>query len=384
MLKVEEVQTVDDLYAHQEEWRKLLSQSEDDHLFQTYEWMITWLESFWNNRPLKFLFVRDDTELVALMPLVLDEKGELWCRGSLVFPANDHTPRSDILYRGDPRPAIEAIADHLARSQPSVKLVLKKIRRSSAFVSMLKSINEKHHFLERHEDSTISPVLYLQGDFDSYLKSKPKHFSRELKRKQRKLERAGKTQVRIITSGSDCESALDEIFEIERHSWKEQAGTAFSETVGESYLYREFARRCARQNWLRLFMLHIDENPVAYIYGVAYKNELYALKTSYNQEYRALAPGIVLFGHAIRDAFTQGFGAFDFLGQPSKWKESFATDVRRHVDICCFSPNLLQCRGCRFFHHRFRPFIHERFPQIRGARQRLTTWWDMHRGHHKP
>ena len=44
-------------------------------MFDSYEWVTTWLESFWKDRPIAFLFVRDGRSLAGVLPLLSDSDG---------------------------------------------------------------------------------------------------------------------------------------------------------------------------------------------------------------------------------------------------------------------------------------------------------------------
>ena len=79
------------------------------------------------------------------------------------------------------------------------------------------------------------------------------------------------------------------------------------------HFYRSLARRSAERGWLRLHLLYLDGRPVAYFYGVAYRNQLYGLKTSDDVAF-AKRLGVVVVLHALQAAFEEGVSVIDFLG----------------------------------------------------------------------
>ena len=110
---------------------------------------------------------------------------------------------------------------------------------------------------------------------------------------------------------------------------------------------------------------------MAHLLGVAHRGTYYALKTSYDEAYRAWSPGIVLFQHAIRKAFEDGLATFDFLGDDSRWKGELANDRRAHVDACAFAGSALRCRWDRARVARIKPFLEERAPALVALRRRV-------------
>ena len=105
---------------------------------------------------------------------------------------------------------------------------------------------------------------------------------------------------------------------------------------------------------------------MAHILGAVYRGTYYALKTSYDEAYRAWSPGIVLFRHAIRKAFEDGLATFDFLGADSRWKSELANDARLHVDACAFAGSAWRCRWDRVRVGRVKPFLEAPGPRSGG------------------
>ena len=78
--------------------------------------------------------------------------------------------------------------------------------------------------------------------------------------------------------------------QIEANSWKQDDGSSFTAAEQLVQFYGRFAVQAAENGWLRLYLLYLDGQPVAHIYGVVFRNHYYALKTSYHSAYRNLAP----------------------------------------------------------------------------------------------
>ena len=112
-LRVEEVTAAGELGCHRKEWEGLAERAPHAELFETHPWITAWLETYWKDRPLAFLFVRSGEELVGLAPLLDDHEGLVGCPHSLVTPVNRHARRCSLLTAADPGAVVEAILGHV-------------------------------------------------------------------------------------------------------------------------------------------------------------------------------------------------------------------------------------------------------------------------------
>src|SRR4030042_5175051 len=69
MLFIEEIADVVRLKSLANKWNDLLSQSESDNIFLTWEWVFNWWQVYGNRKELRVLVVRDHHEdIVAIAP----------------------------------------------------------------------------------------------------------------------------------------------------------------------------------------------------------------------------------------------------------------------------------------------------------------------------
>jgi CelD/BcsL family acetyltransferase involved in cellulose biosynthesis len=187
----------------------------------------------------------------------------------------------------------------------------------------------------------------------------------ELRRKTKKMEQAGRVDIVCVSSPKDCERAFADAVRVEAKSWKEPTHTSFGTEKGVARFYQTLARRCAETGKLRNYLLYLDGQPVAHLFGVEFRRRYLALKTSYDQTYKALSPGVVLMRHALQDSFQRGLEIFDFVGVESRWKNELATDQGTYVDVCVFRRNLLPCRACKLIQTRLRPLAKRYYRRLR-------------------
>ena len=374
MLRIEEITDPGKLTSYRTAWENMLTRSSTADLFQTYEWLMTWLEAFWGRKPIQFLLAWQDDVPMALAPFLRDDLGELACSPGFVLPVNQVARRANILYAGQPAQAIEAMLHHL-NQRIAVRLILQHLEQNSATVQLLPEAAHGHGMTTLTRTEAGSPIVSIQEDWNSYLNSRSTHLRSELRRKRRQLEAAGRIEFVTSTEQSGWELTMEAVLRTERNSWKAAAGSSLTSEAATGYFYDTLARRCAKRGWLRIYLLLLDGVPIAYIYGVVFGKVYYALKTSHDATFASYSPGTVLFEHTLRDAFDQKLEAFEFLGYESQWKNEMANDVKAHVNLCVFSRGLVRCEWCRLCEHRFKPFARKHVPFASTVKRKLH---DLH------
>ncbi|MFC1661146.1 GNAT family N-acetyltransferase [Gemmatimonadota bacterium] len=359
-LTVEEIGRPDELAACAEAWETLADRAGGD-LFQTYEWVSTWLDVFWRDRPIRVLLVRDRGDLVGLAPFLNDKEGEALCGNSLALPIHPQIRRTDILAASDHDRIAEAILSFFHEHVGRVNLSM-LVPRDSAMLSALSQVAERGGGGTVVRPETVSPLVRFDGDWDTYLQSRPRRVRKELKRKMRRAEKTGGVEWTVAKGPDEVDAAVAAVFQVEEHSWKESQGESISDNQDLREFFFRFARVAADRGWLRIHLLHLDGEPIAYIYGVVRGGHYYALKTSYDQKHRDLSPGIVLFGHALQDAASQGYGTFEFLGEDQRWKHELATESWPHAIACVVSRKNLRCSTCSVYQRRLKPELKRRLP----------------------
>lgn len=368
MLTVEEVDNQQALGRYRDEWDDLVTAAPDGELFETYTWISAWLATYWRDRPIRFLFVRDGNDLAGLAPLLDDAAGLIGCRNSLVTPVNPHARRCGLLHDGRPAEVLEAVMTHLVRTRKGARLRMPCCDAASALVKAVE--NRGTRIMVRAKGP--APIVRIDGDWDGYLASRSRHLKRELARKARKLETEWNVKW-ITAAGADHERAMNDVFLIERNSWKDRRGTSMRSEPGAAEFYSRLARGCAANDWLRVELLFLDDRPAAHLCGVVYKSTYYALKTSYDEAFRAWSPGVLLCEHVLERAFDDGLSTFDFLGDECRWKTELSNDVREHVDACVFARDAYRCRWGAARENRLKPFLRERAPSLVALRRRLKS-----------
>jgi CelD/BcsL family acetyltransferase involved in cellulose biosynthesis len=371
-LWVEEVTDSSRLLDLAPEWNALSGGASSADFFLTWEWVSTWLDAFLDSRQLSCLVVRENSQLVGVLPLLSRPCGVLREKSSLCAAVNDETPVSGALCAGATGPTVRVLLEYLVAARPRLRLTLPRVPVGTPFHDALCVHAPSLGVGLLAQETRHSLIVDVRGSWEEYLATRSKHARREWRRKQRRLEESGRVEIALATTPADVEHVLPDLQEIERRSWKEQSGGSLSADPDRQRFYCGLARRCAERGWLRLHVLYLSGRPAAHVFGVNYGGELLALKTSYDNALASLSPGVVLMLTALEGAFREGQSAVDLLGVPSRWKAEIATGERPHVDLCLFRRGLIDCESCAVLAQRVKPFARARLTRLVGFKRKVV------------
>jgi hypothetical protein len=360
MIRVEQVFNISELAHYEVEWKLLISRMTGASVFDTYEWVTTWLDCFWKDKPICCLFFWKESLLIGILLLLEDQAGVSWCTGSLVSASFWESNRANIICSEDPEAVFEALLDYLYKKRPRFHLAFLQTLAQGPVAQALPEIAKRNRAYTVLFHALPSPIIRITSDWEMYLNSRSRHFAREMRRKVKHFENAGRIQRLTVSNVDQCDQAMQDILCIDKNSWKEEAGSSLHAKPRQAWLYGTFASRAAENGWLRLYLQYLDSKPVAYLYGIVFQNQFYAFKTSYDKAFRQLTPGIVLFDYAFRNIFKQRLEMIDLLGIESRWKNEFANDFKKQVNVCC-----------RMYQKNVKPFIKKTLPFVVSLKKKL-------------
>ncbi len=340
MIEIREYTDMNDA-ALQAAWAGLETAGACPHVFLSASWVRPWAARFAEGmQPRILVGIANDeavSRVVGVAPFFRTSSGRL------ELPANYVSQRGGFIVRADEPADVRAFRaaalTHLASRR--ARLLLRSLTAADAAATWDSA--RVNGFLLNRLPGRISPFVDTSGSWDEFVAGKPRKVTHEWERKMRKLGRAGTYEVKRLMPGSDPHPIIDAMIEIEEKSWKEESGTSISQR-GVADFYHEIAEsfRVDASGGAELlpFWLELDGRRIGFLLGIAYFGTYYALKTTFDEEFRKLAPGVALFHHAISYAFEHGFDRFDFVGQRARWKDEWATGHTEHSTLRCYPKNL--------------------------------------------
>ena len=90
---------------------------------------------------------------------------------------------------------------------------------------------------------------------------------------------------------------------------------------------------------MSLFRLTLDEQTIAFHYGLTYGNSYLLPKLAYHEGFKDVSPGLVLMHEVLRDCISRKLSSIEFLGSDDEWKLRWSRTVLPHHWLYVFRDN---------------------------------------------
>ena len=175
------------------------------------------------------------------------------------------------------------------------------------------------------------------GDWPQYQARLSTGLAATLRRRRRQLARLGKVSFDFRQPApQEVEEQLREAFEVERHSWKGEAGSAVLQQPAMFEFFERLAKAAAATGHLGIRRLRVDDQLVAVHVGLLQAGRWWELKIGYDARWARCSPGLQLTVEALEDGFRRGLRAHEFLGSAADWQAPFATSDRRLETVLAY------------------------------------------------
>ena len=312
-VRVEHLTTPEQLLAERAGWDSLSRAHSDP--FMCVDWVAAWWEAFAPRTRGAVIVARRDGELVAGLPLLA---------GGAPM-ANDHSPVFRPLAADD---EARAAVLEAGIAEGGGRLVLPSLPADDPAAAWPKAVLAPR---------AIALIAETGGEFSDWREISRPRWGAPLERFRRKMGREHELVMRLNEPPADLERELERGFAVEASGWKGREGTAIVSKPETERFYRAIAESFHARGELACSSIELDGRVAAWDLSLLHHGRVFLLKTAYDEEFRKLAPGLVLRLSVIEDCFERGLAAHELLGHVDDWKPKFATAERRHVEAQLFA-----------------------------------------------
>ena len=357
MFRVEEFNDVRTLAALRREWRRLHEQTAGASVFQTLEWLEIYWRHFQGNQQLRVLVVRNASEAVGIVPLVVrDIHTRLGTLRYLTYPLDDWGSTFGPV---GPRPVetLQAAIQYVARTKRTWD-VLEPRWVAAEDAAAMSEATRAAGLASVERLWLSSPAIRFHGTFPDYLAGQTSHWRNNYKRNERKLAEMG--DVRYVRHRPASEAhgdgdpnweLYDHCQEIARSSWQagSQDGTTISHEAVRGFL-RDAHEAAARLGMVDLSVLYVGGRPAAFWYCYHCRGSLFGLRTGYDGGAGFQRAGTVLTGRLVEDSFRRADTLFDMGPGSTEWKRFWQTGERTTYRHTHFSRRAVRAQALRMSH----------------------------------
>jgi CelD/BcsL family acetyltransferase involved in cellulose biosynthesis len=327
-LTVEWVQDAWGFTSLRSRWNELLRASVSDNPFLTWEWLNAWWAQYGDAASLRLVVVRAHGEVIAIMPLRLVTASLYWfSRLEFLGTGDAGSDYLDLIVeRGKERAALAAIAQFLTSHKQALRLThLPPASHGARLAALLADSG----WVYTATDDGVCPVVRLTGHtFESFLDSLGASHRANIRRRIRALERRFEVRFERVTGHGERAAMLAALARFHRARYDARGGsTAFSTAAARAF-HEDATARALDRGWLRMYVLRLDGNLAAVMYGFHYGGRFYFYQHGYDETYASHSVGLVLMALTIRAALDDGAAEFDMLWGVESYKSLWARESR--------------------------------------------------------
>ncbi len=337
-----EVRSLKECEELRESWNTLLLHNnatiQAPGVSMTYEWNESLVESRLKQNHTKIYIARDEGGITAILPTIEEQKNRhLYQEKRLLQIPELYATRNGLITTGI-SPTSE-ILSYIAKRRDLALLEFTTCNPSDQN-TLMQYFNESgaHYSVKKH---ITSAWKRLPKEKDDILNSLEKKFRYTIRTSIKGLEQTGRLTFKTITQESECPGFLNDLYEIESASWKEEAGTSITKNDYQTDFYNSFLPKAAKNGWLRGAIIYFDNEPFVHSINIVFNGVCECLKTSFKEKYKQYSPGHLIDYMVFLDLHDNDLKLFDFLGviEPSKRKWTKDTYVQTKYTLYNNSPS---------------------------------------------
>jgi CelD/BcsL family acetyltransferase involved in cellulose biosynthesis len=308
-------------------WNELLRASVSDNPFLTWEWQHTWWMHLRESSALRLIVVRSGDELIAIAPLRLATSPRSWF-SRLEFLGTGYAG-SDyldlIVRRGRELEGITALAQHFKAQQLSLRF---NHLPPSSLAAQLAAALATDGWTSAAADDGTCPIIPLAGHtFDSYLATLGSSHRANVRRRIKALRQQFDMRLDRVATDTERLDALAALAVWSERRWKDRGGSTAFMTPAVRAFQEQVTRRALEQGWLLMYVLRLNGETAAVMYGFNYGGRFYFYQHGFDDRYKAQSLGLALMGLTIGAVIDEGAREFDMLWGVEPYKFLWAREV---------------------------------------------------------
>ena len=310
-----------------ESWNAIYERMPGSSVFDSPLWHETWWHHFGGSSEMRMHTVtRSDSTLALVAPLKFDQRDD---QGVVTFMGGtDLVDYAGFKHDGELSDAdVAALLCHLHSDDRVNALVLESLQADSHSIHALRQVAARSGW-ELHEwDEGVAPRVDLPATEDRYFGGLPKKHRHELRRKMRRLMRAGNVKRQVYTHPNDVESHMDGFVRLHRMSSVEKQ--QFMTPPREAF-FRDVAAKFAEVGITNLTFLEVDGTQVATSLSFSVGKTKYLYNSGYDPDRSWLAVGILNHALSLLESIRQGYEVYDFMRGNERYKYQLGA-FDRHI-----------------------------------------------------
>jgi len=342
-MQIETITKFEDFLSLETIWNNLVEESENDTVFLRHEWFKCWWLGFGKNKQLFVLLVKDEGRIIGIAPLMIERTHY---RGFPVrkigFIKDDNAPHADFILTKKKEECLEVMFNYLKENEDKWDIIdLRNVPEDAFSCAFLPKILDRNKLLSGIREGLHSPFISINSDWHTYYSTRTRRFRKALKNKTNRIRKIGEPVIQKFENTGNPGTILTDIMEISRNSWKGKYRKDIAKTEGNKGFFEKLSKEAGEKGWLNIWLLSINDKPIAYEYHLKYKDRVSALRGDFDETFRDYSPGSILDAHIVRHTFEGNLKEYDLGGSDDFYKRNWTSSTRRHTEFIAYKNDLM-------------------------------------------
>ncbi len=318
-------------------WNQILERSRDNHIYLTWEYLLTCWKHFGTAKRLRILCIEDKNKIVAIVPLRQSRYTFVDSLGyNVIEPLGlGNAPYTGLILAEREAECLKLFLNHLVEHDDWDFVYLFDIPETSVIPKLLPKISEVVPTFEFEEGvHSICPYISIPNSLDVFMKGLSKKFRNNLRRCMRNLKKDfQRVELKRYDEFGSVEEAMKIFFELHQERWKSQGmpGVFHNQKIYDFGL--DVAKRFASNGWLALYFLTANDEPIAVANCYIYKQKMYYGLSGFDPDYSQYSPGNLIAMKMTEKCIQMEIKEYDFLKGGLPYKFRLCANYRRNLNI---------------------------------------------------
>ncbi|MCB1825693.1 MAG: GNAT family N-acetyltransferase, partial [Candidatus Competibacteraceae bacterium] len=321
-------QSLDEIPLTSLEWNQLVSHSETNTIFQTYEWFQSWWKVFGAHNQLLLIIVYENQELVGIAPLMITGR---YPNRVIKFVSDGKADYCDFIINREKKAILSVITKHIfSISHQWDSIALTNIPEYSSTTKIFHETCSRYSNKIFIKINTLCPTLIIQDNQEAIIKLLNKTI---LKRRFNFFSKNGDLKFVNITDQELAQQYLEVFYKQHIKRWGFQNKTSLFLDSNNRKFYQELTQSLLEKQWLIFSMLEYNGKPIAFHFGFDYNSKIIWYKPSFDTDYFKHSPGKVLLRFLIHHTLINNKSEFDFSIGDEPFKNEFTNKKRMNLQV---------------------------------------------------
>jgi CelD/BcsL family acetyltransferase involved in cellulose biosynthesis len=322
-----------------DEWTRLLEAGDGGSFYWRPEWISAFLRANSPQTSVLLYVVKRASRICGLLPFIqVNRRFAGLPARRLIAPLT--TVGATVDLAANPPELIETV-EALWRSLRADRiwdvLELPSVLESAALNQLVAAARNDGYFTGSWKQPVIAYFTIPQGDnAKSVLHKYPRHPKLRSKVRQKEAKLMALGNVRLVRTDTNSAEKLQCFYQMEAAGWKGREGSAIISDPRSQKFFDEVVHQAEKSGNLCLYTLELDRKPIAAHIGFTYRGRYWAVKSTYDEQYRDYAPGHLIVKAILQDCSERGVGEY-VMGIREDWKMEWTEHVRTRTYQCIFN-----------------------------------------------